>query len=60
MKRSKRLPIPQGEFGFTTETFNLFRECTGDGERIARDREQAEKAREHADADQRPLLQAEN
>ena len=38
MKRTKhRLPLPQHEFGFTPETFNLFAEVSLDGERIARE-----------------------
>ena len=56
MKRSKRLPVPQQEFGFTADTFNLFREWTTDGERIAREREQADKARERAKAAQAELF----
>ena len=52
MKQHKLLPIPQNEFGFTPNTFNLFQDCTSDGERIAREREQAEKARQLADAAQ--------
>jgi hypothetical protein len=59
MKRSKRLPIPQNEFGFTPSTFNLFGDCTNDGERIAREREQAEKARQLAEAAQPALIQTE-
>jgi hypothetical protein len=40
MKRNKRrLHIPQHEFGFTPQAFNLFQEMTLDGERIARERE---------------------
>ena len=58
MKRSKRLPIPQREFGFTPDTFNLFQEWTNDGEQLARDREQAQKARQVADAAQSSLFQA--
>jgi len=59
MKPSKRLLIPQKEFGFTPDTFNLFQECTTDGERIAREREQAEKAREPANKAQTRLFQTE-
>jgi hypothetical protein len=59
MKRRKRLPIPQKEFGFTPDTFNLFQERTSDGEHIAREREQIEKARELANAAQTPLFQIE-
>jgi hypothetical protein len=46
MKRSKRrLPIPQHEFGFTPDTFNLMIETGIDGERVSREREEAERAR---------------
>jgi hypothetical protein len=49
MKRNKRrLPIPQHEFGFTPQTFNLFTETTLDGERIARERDEADSARKIA------------
>jgi hypothetical protein len=52
MKRPKTLPIPQNEFGFTPGTFNLFRECTTDGERVAREREQAARERQLAESAQ--------
>ncbi len=46
MKRNKRrLPLPQHEFGFTPDTFNLFAEVSLDGERIAREQAEAEQAR---------------
>ncbi len=35
MKRAKRLPIPQKEFGLTPSTFNLFTEITTDEERLS-------------------------
>jgi hypothetical protein len=39
MRVSKRgLPIPQHEFGFTLDTFNLIVETRQDGDRIARER----------------------
>ena len=57
MKRRKPLPIPQNEFGFTPNTFNLFQDCTSDGERIAREREQVEKEREFADVAQIAMFQ---
>lgn len=60
MKQSKRLPIPQKEFGFTPDTFNLFQECTGDGEHMAREREEAEKTRELAEAAQTGLFGTSN
>jgi hypothetical protein len=53
------MPIPQNEFGFTPSTFNLFGDCTKDGERITREREQAEKARLLAAAAQPALFQVE-
>ena len=60
MKRIKRrLPIPQNEFCFAPSTFNLFGDYTSDGERIAREREQANKARQRADAAQTALIQTE-
>ena len=53
MKRNtRRLPIPQHEFGFTPDTFNLFVEVTLDGERIARERAEAEHARQRAESAQ--------
>jgi len=57
MKRNRRrLPIPQHEFGFTPDTFNLITETSVDGERIARDRAEAEHARQLAEAAQAPLF----
>ena len=44
-RRNHRLPIPQNEFGFTPDTFNLIQDTATDGERIARERAEAEKAR---------------
>jgi len=45
MKRNKRrLPLPQHEFGFTPDTFNLFAEVSLDGDRIARERAEAAQA----------------
>jgi hypothetical protein len=53
MKRTKRrLPLPQHEFGFAPHTFNLFAEVSLDGERIARERAEAEQLRFAADAAQ--------
>ena len=45
----KRLPIPQHEFGFTADTFRLFSETSVDGERIARERAEADQARRTAE-----------
>jgi hypothetical protein len=53
MKRSKRrLPIPQHEFGFTPDTFNLFAESAVDGDRIAREQTEAQQRRRAAEAAQ--------
>jgi hypothetical protein len=60
MKRTRRrLPVPQNECGFTPDTFNLFQDGTNDGERIAREREQAVKSRQLADMAQTALFQME-
>ncbi len=49
MKRNRRpLPIPQHEFGFAPDTFNLIQESGIDGERIARERDEADRARKFA------------
>jgi hypothetical protein len=53
MKRNtRRLPIPQNEFGFTADTFNLIIESTVDCERIARERTGHDEARRIAEAAQ--------
>jgi hypothetical protein len=59
MKRPNPLPIPQNEFGFTPNIFNLFGDCTSDGERIAREREQAERERQLSEMAQTALFQTE-
>ena len=59
MKLRNLLPISQNEFGFTPNTFNLFGDCTSDGERIVREREQAEKTRQLAEMAQTALFQTE-
>src|SRR5438128_1891609 len=57
MKRNKRrLPLPQHEFGFTPHTFNLFAEVSLDGDRIARERAEAEQARLAAETAQEALF----
>ena len=55
MRRSKRLPIPQKEFGFTPDTFNLFQEWTDDGERLAEEREQDKEACQRAEGALLPM-----
>ena len=53
MKRRKyRLPIPQHEFGFAPNAFNLMPETGLDGERLARERAAADHARQMAEAAQ--------
>ena len=57
MKRNRRhSPVPQHEFGFTPDTFNLFTETTLDGERIAREQAEAEHARQLAQTAQPALF----
>jgi hypothetical protein len=58
MKQAKRrLPIPQWEFGFVPDTFNLIVETGVDGELSAREHEQVKKARQLAEKAQAPLLE---
>jgi hypothetical protein len=53
MKRNRRrLPVPQHEFGFTPDTFNLIAETGLYGSRIARERAEADHARQLAEAAQ--------
>ena len=56
MERNKPLPIPQKEFGFARDTFNLVIEFTCDGERLAREQERAEEARQRAEKAQPRLF----
>ena len=57
MKRStRRLPIPQHEFGFAPDTFNLIQETAQDGERLAHERDEADKARALAEQEQASLF----
>jgi hypothetical protein len=57
MKRRKyRLPVPQHEFSFARAAFNLAIENTLDGERIARERAEADHARRMAEAAQPALF----
>ena len=57
MKRPRRrLPVPQHEFGFTPDTFNLIAETGLDGDRIARERAEADRARRLAEAAQAALF----
>ena len=57
MKRNRhRLPVPQFEFGFAPDAFNLFAETTLDGERITRESAEADRARSLAEAAQAKLF----
>jgi hypothetical protein len=61
MKRNRRrLPVPQHEFGFTPATFNLMVETGIDGQRIARERAEAEMARRIAETAQTALFTTAN
>jgi len=57
MKRNRRrLPIPQHEFGFVPGTFTLMQESGLDGDRLARERDEADRARALAEAAQAALF----
>ena len=57
MKRSRRrLPVPQHEFGFAPDTFNLIQETGLDGDRITRERADSDRARQVAEAGQAALF----
>ena len=57
MKRNKRrLPLPQHEFGFSPDAFNLFVEVSLDGDRIAREQAEADQRRREAEAAQAALF----
>ena len=61
MKRSKRrLPIPQHEFFFAPLAFNLIVEDGTDGDRIARERAEADRARRAAESAQARLFASHN
>ena len=51
-KNKRRLPLPQHEFGFSPDTFNLFAEVSRDGERITREQAEAQQRRREAAAAQ--------
>ena len=55
-KRARRLPIPQHEFGFVPDTFTLMQENGLDGDRLSRERNEADRAREIAGAAQTALF----
>jgi hypothetical protein len=57
MKRNRRrLPVPQHEFGFAPDTFNLIVETGLDGDRIIRERTETNHARRLAEAAQAALF----
>jgi hypothetical protein len=57
MKRNKRrLPIPQHESCFVPDTFTLIAEQGLDGERLSRERAEADRARELAQKAQAALF----
>jgi hypothetical protein len=57
MKRNKRrLSIPQHEFGFAPDTFTLIQETGQDGDRLARERAEADDARRAAESAQARLF----
>ena len=61
MKRNKRrLPIPQHEFLFAPQAFNLFADATLDGERITRERAETDRARRAAESAQARLFTSRN
>jgi hypothetical protein len=61
MKRNRRrLPIPQHEFGFAPQAFNLFPETTLDGDRLARERAETDRARRAAESAQARLFAFQN
>jgi hypothetical protein len=57
MKRNRRrLPVPQHEFGFAPQAFNLFAETMLDGDRITRERAEADRARRAVESAQARLF----
>jgi len=61
MKRNRRrLPIPQHEFGFTPDTFNLIQDTGLDGDRISREQAEADRARRAAESAQARLFASQN
>ena len=61
MRRNRRrLPVPQHEFLFAPQAFNLFTEATLDGDRITRERAEADRARRAAVSAQARLFASHN
>ena len=59
-KNKRRLPIPQHEFGFVPDTFVLFSDSTLDGDRVAREQAEADRARHVAESAQARLFPSPN
>jgi len=55
-RRKKQMPVPQWEFGFSAETFNLMQETGIDGDRISREKSEMEEARAVTEAAQSKLF----
>lgn len=55
-RKSLPSPIPQYEFAFARDAFNLFSEATLDGDRLAREQAAAERARCSAETGNAALL----
>ena len=55
-RKTRRLPIPQHEFSYAADTFCLFSETGQDGERLARERDEADRARALAEKAQAALF----
>jgi hypothetical protein len=55
-RRIKRMPIPQWEFGFARDSFNLIAESGLDGERLSRERQELERSKEAAATAQNTLF----
>jgi hypothetical protein len=55
-RRARRVPIPQHEFCFVPDTFTLMQETGLDGDRVARERNEADRARNIAQAAQEALF----
>ena len=61
MKRSKRrLPIPQHEFSFAPQALNLIVQHGTDGDRVAREQAEADRARRAAECAQARLFTSQN
>ena len=59
-KNKRRLSLPQHEFGFSPDTFNLFVEVSLDCERITREQAEAAERRREAEAAQAAFFHTEN